>query len=76
MAFLITSPIVNEIALVLLGSLLGWKFMVLYAGVGIIAGVLGGLFIDLIKADILLHEEAEDYEICARLKNILEDIDE
>lgn len=32
--------------------------------------------IDLIKADILLHEEAEDYEICARLKNILEDIDE
>tara|TARA_R110000803_G_scaffold117165_1_gene185701 strand:+ start:172 stop:378 length:207 start_codon:yes stop_codon:yes gene_type:complete len=32
--------------------------------------------IDLIKADILLHEEAEDYEICARLKNILEDINE
>jgi uncharacterized protein len=60
MAFLITSPIVNEIALVLLGSLLGWKFMVLYAGVGIIAGVLGGLFIDLIKADRYLTPFAQN----------------
>ena len=32
--------------------------------------------VDLIKADIILHEEAEEYEICARLKNILEHIDE
>ena len=60
MAFLITSPIVNEIALVLLGSLLGWKFMVLYAGVGIIAGVLGGIFIDLIKADRYLTPFAQN----------------
>ena len=31
--------------------------------------------IDLIKADIHAHEEAEEYEICARLKNILNDIE-
>ncbi|OQY07854.1 MAG: hypothetical protein B6I25_00695 [Planctomycetales bacterium 4572_13] len=51
MSFLITSPIINEVAIVLLGSLLGVKFTVCYVAVGIGAGVLGGAFIDLIKAE-------------------------
>ncbi|MCM1512102.1 MAG: permease [Oxalobacter formigenes] len=36
MAFLITSPIINEIAVILLWELMGWKFTVIYvtAGVG------------------------------------------
>ncbi|MGN1037817.1 MAG: permease, partial [Mailhella sp.] len=32
MSFLITSPLINEIAVVLLWGLLGWKFTVVYAG--------------------------------------------
>ena len=51
MSFLITSPIINEVAIVLLGSLLGVKFTVCYVGVGVAAGVVGGAFIDLIKAE-------------------------
>ncbi|MHC4553244.1 MAG: permease [Planctomycetota bacterium] len=51
MAFLITSPIINEVAIVLLGSLLGVKFTICYVAVGIGAGVVGGAFIDLIKAE-------------------------
>lgn len=51
MAFLITSPIINEVAIVLLGSLLGVKFTICYVIVGILAGVVGGAFIDLIKAE-------------------------
>ena len=51
MSFLITSPIINEVAVVLLGSLLGLKFMILYTVIGIMAGILGGIFIDLIKAE-------------------------
>lgn len=51
MAFLITSPIINEVALVLLGSLLGWKFTLLYAAIGIGSGVVGGAFLDLIGAE-------------------------
>ena len=51
MAFLITSPIVNEVAVVLLGSLLGVKFTVWYVTVGIAAGVIGGAFMDLIKGE-------------------------
>ena len=34
MAFLITSPLINEIAVVLLWGLLGWKFTVVYVVVG------------------------------------------
>jgi hypothetical protein len=51
LAFLITSPIINEVAFVLLGSLLGIPFMLAYAGVGILAGFVGGIFFDLIRAE-------------------------
>lgn len=51
MAFLITSPMINEVAVVLLGSMLGIRFMVLYVATGMIAGILGGFFIDLIGAE-------------------------
>lgn len=51
MSFLITSPIINEVAVVLLGSLLGLKFMILYAIIGMLAGISGGIFIDFIRAE-------------------------
>ncbi len=51
MAFLITSPIVNEVAVLLLGSILGLKFTLIYVTVGILSGVFGGFFFDLIKAE-------------------------
>ncbi|CAG35085.1 hypothetical protein DP0356 [Desulfotalea psychrophila LSv54] len=50
-AFLITSPIINEVAIVLLGSVLGIKFMIAYLIVAISAGARGGFFFDLIKAE-------------------------
>lgn len=49
-AFLITSPIVNEVALVLLGGILGLRFMVIYLAIGLAAGIIGGAFLDLIGA--------------------------
>lgn len=51
MSFLITSPLINEIAIVLLWGLLGWKFTILYAFVGMSAGILGGFFMDAIRAE-------------------------
>ncbi len=42
MAFLITSPLVNEIAILLLISLLGWKFTLLYVGAGMVIGIISG----------------------------------
>jgi uncharacterized membrane protein YraQ (UPF0718 family) len=51
MSFLITSPLINEVAVLLLLSLLGWKFTVLYVVVGMSVGILGGVFLDAIKAE-------------------------
>lgn len=51
MAFLITSPMINEVALVLLSSLFGLKFTLLYLGTGITAGIVGGFFLDSIGAE-------------------------
>lgn len=51
MAFLITSPIINEVAVVLLWGLLGWKFTLVYVAVGLLAGIVGGLIIDALHAE-------------------------
>ena len=51
MAFLITSPLINEIAVALLWGLLGWKFTLVYVAVGMTAGILGGAFMDAVKAE-------------------------
>jgi hypothetical protein len=60
MSFLITSPIINEVALVLLGGLLGVKFMIVYITIGILVGVIGGIFIDAIKAEKYLMPIVEN----------------
>ncbi|WP_446425495.1 permease [Mailhella sp.] len=51
MSFLITSPIINEVAIVLLWSLLGWKLALAYIAVGLLAGILGGLFMDALRGE-------------------------
>ncbi len=58
MSFLITSPLINEVAVLLLLSLLGWKFTLLYVVVGMSVGVLGGVFLDAIKAERWLQSFA------------------
>lgn len=50
MAFLITSPLINEIAVVLLFGLLGWKFTLVYIVLGVAIGVASGWFLDRIGA--------------------------
>ncbi len=51
MAFLITSPLINEIAVVLLWGLLGWKFTLVYVFIGMTAGIIGGFVMDSLKAE-------------------------
>lgn len=58
MSFLLTSPLINEVAILLFMSLLGWKFTLLYAVVGMTVGVLGGWFLDAIKAERWLQSLA------------------
>ncbi len=51
MAFLLTSPLINEVAVVLLSSILGIKFTVLYVVIGLMLGMVGGLLIDWFRAE-------------------------
>ncbi|MCS6210933.1 permease [Shewanella baltica] len=60
MAFLITSPLINEVAVLLVMSLLGWKFTLLYVAVGMTVGMLGGLLLDAIKAERWLQSFAAE----------------
>jgi uncharacterized membrane protein YraQ (UPF0718 family) len=60
-SFLITSPLVNEVAFVIMGGLFGWHLAFLYAVSGIALGVIGGLFLGSLKLDkeIILDEESD-----------------
>jgi uncharacterized membrane protein YraQ (UPF0718 family) len=55
MSFLLTSPIINQVAVLLLLSLLGWKFTLIYIAIGIGVGIIGGMFLDLIHAERMLQ---------------------
>ncbi|MDO6541341.1 permease [Photobacterium sanguinicancri] len=49
-AFLITSPLVNEVVVIMLGSLLGIKFTVMYVAIGMLLGMIGGVILDKCQA--------------------------
>ncbi|OUD15675.1 permease [Thioflexithrix psekupsensis] len=51
MSFLLTSPLINEVAVLLLLSLLGWQFTLTYVIVGMLVGILGGLLLEFIHAE-------------------------
>lgn len=55
MSFLLTSPLINEVAVLLLLSLVGWKITIVYVLVGMVVGIAGGIFLDLIRAEKLLQ---------------------
>lgn len=58
MAFLFTSPIINEVAVIMLWSLLGWKFTVAYIVVGMAVGIVGGMILDAVKGERWLKDFA------------------
>ena len=48
-SFLIAAPMVNEVALVLLIGLFGWKVALIYVGTGLIIAILSGFIIEKLK---------------------------
>ncbi len=54
-SFLLTSPLINEVAVLLLLSLVGWKITTIYVLIGMAIGIAGGVFLDLIHAEQLLQ---------------------
>ncbi len=46
MSFLITSPMINEIAILVLAGIIGWKITVIYIATGISVGTFGGMIME------------------------------
>jgi uncharacterized membrane protein YraQ (UPF0718 family) len=55
-SFLIASPMVNEIAVVLLWGLLGWKLAALYIGTGLFVAILSGIIIGKLRLEKWVEE--------------------
>lgn len=56
-SFLISSPMVNEVALVLLLGMFGWKIALLYIATGVLVAIVGGFAIGRLH----LEREVEDF---------------
>ena len=55
-SFLISAPMVNEVALVLLFGMLGWKVAALYLGMGLLTAIIAGLVIGKLKMERFLED--------------------
>jgi len=55
-SFLVASPMINEVALVLLFGLFGWKIALLYIVSGLVISILSGIVIGQLKVENLVEE--------------------
>jgi len=65
-SFLISAPMVNEIAVVLLYGLLGWKVAALYMGTGLVVAIVSGFVIGKLKMERHLEEWVTKIQIDTR----------
>lgn len=56
-SFLIASPMINEVAVVILIGVLGWKLAALYVGAGLVVAYVGGVIMERFKPE----QWVEDY---------------
>lgn len=62
-SFLVSSPTVNEVALVMLWGLFGWKIALLYIATGVTLAIISGIVIGRLN----LEDQVEDYVYAIRM---------
>jgi uncharacterized membrane protein YraQ (UPF0718 family) len=55
-SFLVSSPMVNEVALIMLWGLFGWKIALIYIASGIVIAILSGLLIGRLRLELWVEE--------------------
>src|SRR3989339_1197366 len=55
-SFLVASPMINEVALVLLLGMFGWKIALLYIASGLVIAIFSGIIIGKLKVENLIEE--------------------
>lgn len=56
-SFLISSPMVNEVALIMLWGMFGWKIALIYIGTGLLVAIVAGIVIGRLK----MEKHVQDY---------------
>ena len=56
-SFLIAAPMVNEVALIMLWGLFGWKIAMIYIGTGLLVAIVSGMVIGRLK----MEKQVQDY---------------
>lgn len=54
-SFLVSSPMINEVALVLLLGMFGWKVALIYIGSGMLIAIFSGIFIGKLRVENLIE---------------------
>lgn len=70
-SFLIAAPMINEVALVLLFGLFGWKTALLYASTGLLIAIISGYVIGRLKLENYVEEWV--YQTKSKTQNIIEE---
>jgi len=56
-SFLVSSPMVNEVALIMLWGMFGWKIALIYIGTGLLVAIVSGIIIGRLK----MEKHVQDY---------------
>lgn len=62
-SFLISSPMVNEVALIMLWGLFGWKIAVIYVGTGLIVAIVAGIIIGKLKMENFVQDYVWEMQV-------------
>ena len=63
-SFLVSSPMINEVALVMLWGMFGWKIAVLYILSGLVIAIISGLIIGRLKVENLVETIVHKTQAC------------
>lgn len=66
-SFLVASPMINEVALIMLWGMFGWQIALLYIGSGLIIAVISGIVIGMLKVENLLEDCIKKKDTCCTM---------
>jgi uncharacterized membrane protein YraQ (UPF0718 family) len=62
-SFLISSPMVNEVALIMLWGLFGWKIALIYVGSGLLVAIIAGIIIGKLKMERYVQDYVWEMQV-------------
>jgi hypothetical protein len=62
-SFLISSPMINEVALIMLWGLFGWKIALIYIGTGLLVAIVSGIIIGKLKMERYVQDYVWEMQV-------------